>query len=122
MSYVPPHLRRKAVVVPMIHVKKTRFIGNTTGNLNILANNGTRHSPRRFPVTPARRTLKHVIRVSPNAKPPAKPTTAFSQMPPLFQTMLRSRLGPFSMKKTKKTKKTKKAKKAKRGTRRVGRK
>lgn len=101
MAYVPPHLRKKvtAVAAPPNPTKVEfgaitpprgiRFIGNATGELNIAPNTGLRYSPRSRNATPRKPTRKLTVRrVSPNAKPLAKPTTAVSEMPPKFRTML----------------------------------
>jgi len=105
-------MRRKAAVIVIAPpVRGIRFIGNTTGNLNILPNNGTRHSPKRSAATPKKRTLKVVRRLTPNAKPPARPTTAISKMPKLFGKMVKNTLQLL----TPKAKKSKKAKKPAKG-------
>jgi hypothetical protein len=112
MAYVPPHLRKKvtAVAAPPNPTKVEfgaitpsalraevgappprgiRFIGNATGELNIAPNTGLRYSPRSRNATPRKPTRKLTVRrISPNAKPLAKPTTAVSEMPPKFRTML----------------------------------
>ena len=112
MSYVPPHMRRKAAILVVAPPPPgLRFIGNTTGNTNVMPNNGTRHSPKRSAATPKKRTLKMVRRLTPNAKPPAPPTTAISKMPRLFQKMVKNTLQVFTPKSKKAAKKSKKAKK-----------
>jgi len=109
MSYVPPHLRKKLVAAVAAPVQRgLRFLGNVIGN-NIVGNTGTRFSPHKN-AKGAKKTLKIVKRLTPNAAPPAKPTTAISKMPPKFRNMIKARLTTYK-EKSKKHKKQKKQKK-----------
>jgi hypothetical protein len=112
MAYIPPHLRKKAIVPAPEAKHGVRFIGNATGETNIVGNTGTRYSPH----TPAklfRKTLKNTKRITPNTAPIVAPTTAIREMPPKFMKMIREHLH------TKKKTKQKKHKKQKKYTRRV---
>ena len=114
MSYVPPHLRKKVVVQAPKAKHGVRFIGNATGNTNVVGNTGTRYSPH-TPAKPPRKTLKNTKRITPNTAPIAVPTMAIRDMPPKFKKMIREHLREH----TKKQKKQKKHKKQKKYTRRV---
>ena len=119
MSYVPPHLRKKLVAAVKAPEKHgVRFLGNMIGN-NIVGNTGTRFSPHKN-AKGAKKTLKIVKRLTPNAAPPAKPTTAISKMPPKFRDMIKARLTTYKNKQTN-TKKHKKHKKQKKHTRKIHR-
>jgi len=112
MAYVPPHLRKKAVAAPPKDAKRgVRFIGNATGDTDIVGNTGTWYSPHTH-ANPPLRTLKNTKRITPNAAPVAAPTTAIREMPPKFSKMIREHLKTH-------TKKAKKQKKQKKYTRRV---
>lgn len=114
MSYVPPHLRKKLAIAPVV-VSGVRFLGNVIGN-NIVGNTGTRFSPHKN-AKGAKKTLKIVKRLTPNVAPPAKPTTAIRNMPPKFRNMIKARLATYK----EKTRKHKKHKKQKKHTRKIHR-
>ena len=123
MAYVPPHLRKKAVIAPpptKDAKRGIRFIGNATGDTDVVGNTGTRYSPHKH-ANPSRKTLKNTKRMTPNAAPIAAPTTAIREMPPKFMKMIREHLKTHTKKtkKQKKHKKQKKQKKQKKYTRRV---
>ena len=87
MSYVPPHLRKKAVVVEPR--RGIRFIGNATGDIDVANNTGVRYSPHTRDVADLRHTRKlHIRSVSMNVVPPSRPTTAVSHMPTKFKHMV----------------------------------
>jgi hypothetical protein len=109
MAYVPPHLRthlrKKAVVAPPKDAKRgVRFIGNATGDTDIVGNTGARYSPHTH-ANQLRKTLKNTKRITPNAAPVAAPTTAIREMPLKFKKMIREHLKAHTHKKQKKQKK-----------------
>ena len=107
MAYVPPHLRKKAVVAPQPTKdakRGVRFIGNATGDTDIVGNTGTRYSPHKNAKL-LRKTLKNTKRITPNATPVAAPTTAIREMPLKFKKMIREHWKAHTHKKQKKHKK-----------------
>jgi spore germination cell wall hydrolase CwlJ-like protein len=120
MSYVPPHLRKKLVLAPApVEARGLRFLGNAIGN-DVVGNTGLRFSPHKNAIG-AKKTLKVVKRMTPNSDPPAKPTKAFSEMPPKFRAMIKARLTTYKAKKKQTQKKHKKQKKQKKQSRKIHR-
>jgi len=95
-GYVPPHLRGKAAAAAAAAVaprsRHIRFIGNATGNVNVVSSKGKRFTPRRSAAA-ARRTLKAVRIPTPNAKPLWEPSHALRAAAPKFAKAALNHLG-----------------------------
>jgi hypothetical protein len=122
MSYIPPHLRGKKIVAPVIATRHIRFIGNALGNTNEEPNKGVRFEPHTGELSKKKKkTLKTVRLLTPDAVP-KKPGYTLRNAAPKFAKMVRNHLGLSAWKKTRKVKKAKKAKRPKnkkRGTRKL---
>ena len=104
-AYVPPHLRKAKLKSKSPKLtRKVRFVGNITGNVNVVPDNGARYTPRRNAVA-TRKILKHVAHNSKSAEPPAKPTTILYHMPLAFREEIFRRRPHLLTKKHKKVKK-----------------
>jgi len=93
-GYVPPHLRGKKMNGPAVTRRGVRFIGNATGNVNVVSSKGKRYTPRRLgsPIG-KKKTLKAVRRVTPNAAPLWAPSHALRKAAPKFAKAALNHLG-----------------------------
>jgi len=111
-GYVPPHLRGKKTEPAAVTRRGVRFIGNATGNVNVVSSKGKRYTPRRRGSPAGKKTLKAVRRVTPNAAPLWDPSYAMRKAAPKFAKAVLDHLGlkewqqaPKGKRKRRKTKK-----------------
>lgn len=97
MAWVP---KRKFAVPEQ--TRKTRFIGNATGNTNSVANTGMRYSPRSPSVNPVKGILKQIALPEPDTTGYKRPGLRLRNMAPAFQKMILMRLSKKNQKLAKK--------------------
>ena len=92
-GYIPPHLRGKTYG-PAVTRRGVRFIGNATGNVNVVSSKGKRYTPRTLgsPVG-KKKTLKAVRKVTPNVLPLWTPSYAMRKAAPKFAKAVLEHLG-----------------------------
>lgn len=92
-GYVPPHLRGKKANTATVTRRGVRFVGNATGNTNVVSSKGKRYTPRMVSPAGKKKTLKSVRKVTPNAKPVWEPSHALRKAAPKFAKAAMEHLG-----------------------------